>query len=140
MKMTKNWMNLVMIGGIALFALPALAGSAEDAAKAAAEGAALLKKGNFEAAKKAFATAAKADPEKPEYRRQYSFVSRIIKIRDGLAQEKSLTKWTGSARALRNFYLQQGLLTEALDISRQMHENLKRRLGRSSGGSSTESR
>lgn len=125
MKSAKSWLSLVMIGSIALFTPLALAGSAEDAAKASAEGIALLKKGNFEGAKKAFAAAAKADPEKAEYRQQFSFVSRVIKLRDGLAQEKSLTKWTGTARALRNFYLRQGLINEALDISKQMNEKLK---------------
>ena len=117
-------LNLWLIAAICVFASATFAEQTQDAAKAFTEGNTLLKKGDFSGAKKAYALAAKTDTTKPEYRSQYSIVSRVIKNRESLAKEKSTEKWTSLATALRSFYLKNGIDTEALDISKKINEKL----------------
>jgi tetratricopeptide (TPR) repeat protein len=124
MNVRKKWMKVLLVGLVVLSTQVTFAEPAQEAVKAFAEGKALLKKGDFNAAKKAYALAAKTDPEKQEYRQQYSIVSRVIKIRESLNREKSPVKWNNFANSLRNFYLENEIYSEALILSTQIHEKL----------------
>jgi tetratricopeptide (TPR) repeat protein len=116
---------LLAAGWIGIFSQPAAAEPPTEASRHFAEGRALVKKGDLDGAKKAYAAAVKADPGKAEYRGQYSMVRRAIKIREKMVLEKDPIKWSGLAQSLRSFYLTEGLYPEALALSRQLHEKLK---------------
>jgi tetratricopeptide (TPR) repeat protein len=110
---------LVCVG--ALVVTPVIAGPAEDAAKAFAEGEALLAKADFDEALKAFRTAAQADRENQDYRQQYGVLRQIVRLR-GEIQEEHSGKWLGMARALRTYYHAHGIYGEALPIDRKIYE------------------
>jgi tetratricopeptide (TPR) repeat protein len=116
----------VMVGcvGVAIAAPAAFAGSAEQAAKSFEQGNALLAKADFDGAIKAYAAAAKADPEKQEYRQQYAIVRRVMQMRDALTKEKNPAKWEQMAKALRGFYAGSSIYSEALAIDKQLHAKL----------------
>lgn len=102
-------------------ATPGWASSPDQARAAFARGGKLLAEGDFDAALKSFATAAKADAENQEYRQQYSLLRRVIKMRKRIEKEKNPEKWQASAEALRAFYYEHGVYTEALPLDRQVH-------------------
>lgn len=102
----------------------ARADAARRAADAFAEGGALLAKGDFDTALKAYATAAKADSANQAYRQQYSLVRRVIKMRKRIEKEKNPEKWASTAEALRAFYYEHGVYTEALRLDRQSHARM----------------
>ncbi|MGB9625953.1 MAG: hypothetical protein ACPMAQ_13950 [Phycisphaerae bacterium] len=102
----------------------AWAGAPDQAAKSFADGNALLAKADFDGALKAYAAAAKADPDKQEYRQQYAIVRRVVQMREAIAREKNPQKWEQMARALRGFYVNSGIYSEALAIDKQLHAKL----------------
>jgi tetratricopeptide (TPR) repeat protein len=102
----------------------AWAGSAE-AAKAFEEGLALLAKGNFDGALKAYKTAAEGDPDKKEYMLEYTLLRRIIKQRAQLTTEQDTEAWLKVGRAVYAFYDEHGLNEEALTLAAQIHEKHK---------------
>jgi tetratricopeptide (TPR) repeat protein len=104
--------------------LPAWAGSADRAAQLSSEGSTLLAKADFDGALKAYAQAAKADPENEGYRQQYALVRRISKMRKGIDKERNPEKWETNARALRSFYYENEIYAEALALDRQFHARL----------------
>ncbi len=115
-----------LIGLVAMSAPQALAGVNEDAAKLFAEGKALVAKADFEGAQKAFAAAAKLDSEKKlEYRQQYSMLRQVMQMRESIDKEKNEQKWQAMARALRSYYHQNKVYSEALALDKKVHEKLK---------------
>ena len=111
----------IVVGIVALVVTPVLAGPAEDAAKAFAEGEALLAKADFEGALKAFRTAAQTDRENQDYRQQYGVLRQIVRLRGEIEEEHS-GKWLGMARALRTYYHAHGVYAEALPIDQKIYE------------------
>ena len=114
----------VAVGFIVTCPPLARAESAHPAADAFAQGGALLVKGDFDAALKAYATAAKADSANQAYRQQYSLVRRVIKMRKRIEKENNPEKWTSTAEPLRAFYYEHGVYTEALPLDRQFHAKM----------------
>ena len=114
----------VAVGFIAVCPPLARADSAHRAADAFAQGGVLVAKGDFDAALKAYATAAKADSANQAYRQQYSLVRRVIKMRKRIEKESNPEKWVASAEALRAFYYEHGVYTEALPLDRQFHAKM----------------
>lgn len=109
---------IVVLAALVIF--PTLA-QANQAADAFSQGSALLTKGDFQGALKAYATAAKADSANPVYRQQYSVLRQVIKMRKRIATEKNPKKWESSAKALRAFYYKHGVYSEALTLDQQSH-------------------
>lgn len=111
----------IALGTVAAFPPLAWAGPADGAAEAFDQGDVLLAKGDFDAALKAYATAAKADSANQAYRQQYSVVRRVIKMRKRIEKESNPEKWASTAEALRAFYYEHGVYAEALPLDRQFH-------------------
>ncbi len=105
-------------------ASPALAGSAERAAESYKQGDVLLAQGDFDGAVKAFAAAVKADRDNEDYRQQYALVRQIVKLRKRIGKERNPEKWEKSARALRAFYYEHRIYSEALSLDREFHTRL----------------
>lgn len=114
----------LVLAWFSIAAGPALGASREEATALFAQGDVLLAQADFTAALKAYANAAKADPEAQAYRQQYAMVRRIIKMREAIEQEKNPEKWESTARALRSFYYEHGIHGEALGLDRQFHTRL----------------
>ena len=76
------------------------ADSREDAAKLLTDGKVLLAKADFDGALAAFEAAMKADPKNDEYRQECSLLSRIMKIRGKLDEQKDAEKWAATARIM----------------------------------------
>ena len=112
----------LMVAGVVAVTAPAMAGSAEDAAKAFAEGKELLAKGDFAGASQAFKRATKDDPENVEYRQSFAMLRQVVRLREQLETEADSSRWTAMATALRSFYHAQGIHTESLVLNRKMHE------------------
>ena len=100
----RNWMVGAILAGVAAFPVSVWAGSADQAAESFKLGRALMVKAEFDAALKAFTEAAKANPDRQEYRQQFALVRRIIKMRKRIDQEQNPEKWETTAQALRSFY------------------------------------
>mgnify|MGYP005836385671 CR=1 FL=1 len=109
-----------LTGAWILTAVPVWAGANEDASKAFTEGKALLAKGDFDGALKAYAEAAKADSDKKqEYRQQYAILRQVITMRSAVETEKNPQKSQAMIRALRSFYRQNSLHSEALALDKK---------------------
>ena len=119
--MRRNMETSIVVCIVALVVTPVLAGPAEDAAKAFAEGEALLVKADFDGALKAFRVAAQTDRENQDYRQQYGVLRQIVRLRREIEGEHS-GKWLGMARALRTYYHAHGIYGEALPIDQKIHE------------------
>ncbi len=96
--------------------------SAETAADRFDEGTALLAESRFDASLESFAAAAKAEPDNQLYRQQYSLVRRVIQIRGAMDEQKDPATWERLALALRAFYRQNAVYSEALAIDQERHE------------------
>lgn len=106
---------------VLLSAGTALAGRAERAAQFFAEGEAKLASGSFQEALAAYTLAARTDSGNLMYRQQYALVRRVIKLRKALDHEANLEKWEASAQALRSFYYDHELYTEAILLDRRTY-------------------
>ena len=115
---------LFLSAALILSAHITMAGSTERATAAFAEGKELMQQGQFDAALKAYAQAAKNDPENQSYRQEYHLLRQIIKMRKRLEKESNIDKWVSTASGLRQFYNTEGLYNEALAIDKMGHEKL----------------
>jgi tetratricopeptide (TPR) repeat protein len=98
---------------------------ASAAADLFTQGQTLLTQGDFDAALKAFASAARQDSKNQAYRDQYALVRRVIQMRQTLAKEENPQKWQETASALRAFYYDNRLYSQALPIDEQIYDRLK---------------
>jgi len=114
----------LMAGLVLMVTSSVLAGTETDAAKSFEEGNALLAKGDFDGALKAYEIAAKADSKNEEYTRQYAIIRRVVDIRTNLDTEKDVKAWGSMANSLCSFYQHNSLYTEALTLARQIHTKL----------------
>ena len=111
---------LIGIAVAAFFACPATVWG-NTAAKAFANGESLLSKADFQGALRAYATAARAERDNPEYLQRHALVRQIITMRRRLDAEDDPQQWEHIARALHSFYLSEGIYREALVLDRQLH-------------------
>ena len=105
---------------------PSAAGSetetAVDASKAFAEGRAFLGRADFDAALNSFRIAAKNDDKNREYSQQYAMLRQVLRMRRDCPQEKNTERWLKIAGALRAFYYEHGLYSEALPLDQERHQ------------------
>jgi tetratricopeptide (TPR) repeat protein len=111
-----------LVGYLAFAAVPALAGPADDAARAFANGKALLAEAKFDGALQAFRTAAKADAGNQDYRQTYSMLRQVVRMREEIEKEQDSEQWMSIARALRAFYHEHRIYSESLPLDREIHE------------------
>ncbi|HVP13869.1 MAG TPA: hypothetical protein VMV94_22030 [Phycisphaerae bacterium] len=115
-------LSLMLLAGFSAVACPTTwAGPTDDAARSFTEGKALLAKGDFDGALKLYAAAAKADPKNEEYRQQHALLRRAIKMRQEIQDEKDAAKLESTALALRAFYYEHDLYSQALDLDKSVH-------------------
>lgn len=107
---------------VVVSAVPALAEPAEDAARAFADGKALLNAVKFDEALQAFGTAAKADASNQEYRQAYALLRQVIRMREEIGKTQDPGQWMSMARALRAFYHDHRIYSESLPLDRRIHE------------------
>ena len=119
--MKRMMIVILLIGCVALAAAPAVATPTEDAAKAVATGQALLAKADFDGALKAFKSAARTDRENQEYAQQYAMLRQVARMRRDCPKERDAEKWTKMAAALRTFYHDHDLFSEALPLDTELH-------------------
>lgn len=98
--------------------------AATEAPQIFADGQALLTKGDFDGALKAFRSAAQADPKNEEYLQKFAILRRVVKLRADLPQEKDTDAWFQMARALFAFYQEHRIREESLGLAAQMHEKV----------------
>ncbi|MBN2561871.1 MAG: hypothetical protein JXQ75_13170 [Phycisphaerae bacterium] len=110
-----------VVGCVVSLATPALAGSAEAAAKSFAAGKAFLSKADFDGAMGAFKAAAKADPGNQEYAQQYAMLRQVIRMRGDCRKEQDAERWLKMAGALRTFYHDHRLYSESLPLDAERH-------------------
>ena len=113
--------SVLILGVVSAAAMPALAGSAEEAAEKFAAGKALLAKADFDGALKAFKKAAKKDAKNQEYAQEYALLRQVIGLRKTCAKERDAEKWLTTAGALRTFYYDHNLYSEALPLDQERH-------------------
>lgn len=109
---------LVMLA-LASFAPATSAGPAEDAARAAERGNALLEQGAWEGAAEAFAEAARLDPSDVAWRGELDILRRVMTLRADLADAPDAAKWERTAAALRSYYYGKRILPEALSLDEE---------------------
>jgi hypothetical protein len=124
MNAARRMLGLVIMVGFVVASPAAFAGSADGAVKAFSDGRYLLGKGDLEGAHKAFKAAANLDRANTEYDQYNRLVGRMIEYRKALTQEKDPGKWLAKARGLRQAYVLFGLNSEALALSKQIHEKI----------------
>ncbi|MCP4248784.1 MAG: hypothetical protein GY778_17205 [bacterium] len=120
----RRWMLGAILAGVSAWPGAVWADSSDRAAESIDRGLALLVKADFDAALAAFAEAAKAVPDKQEYRQQYALVRRIIKMRKRIDRERNPEKWETTAQALRSFYYDHEIYSESLALDRMSHARL----------------
>jgi tetratricopeptide (TPR) repeat protein len=98
----------------------AWAGEAE-AAKAFAEGKALLAKADFDGALAAYKSAAKADPDNKDIVDSYLLLRRVVQNRTQLKAEQDKDRWLEMAPALLDFYLRNHIVPAALELAGELH-------------------
>lgn len=112
---------LVMLATVLVLAEPTA-----SAPQPCADGKAYLAKSDFEGALKAYRTAAQSNPGNVEYGQQYAVLRQIISMRERIKSEKNHHQWMSMAAALRRFYYDNAIYSEALLLDR---ENFKRHPG-----------
>lgn len=88
------------------------------------QGKALLGQDDFDGALAAFAEAARADRTNRDYVAQHARVRQAIELRRRLETEQNTERWQQFARALRAFYLSEGMHSAALALDHKMHARL----------------
>lgn len=119
--MHRNVVAGFLVGCCGLGSVPALAESADEAAKAFAEGKTLLAKADFDGASQAFREATQTHPDNKEYARQYGMLRQIIRTRAQIANEQDPDRWWGMARSLCAYYHGHKIHSEALPLDREIH-------------------
>ncbi|MBN2489338.1 MAG: hypothetical protein JXQ29_00615 [Planctomycetes bacterium] len=114
----------ILLVGLVMLALPMAQAQEEgdSAAKAFTEGNALLQKGDFEGAQKAFGEAARAPGATAEHQQKFQLVRRVLAMRAALGREENPEKWQQTAAALRNFYYSHRLYEHLLALAQKMQE------------------
>ena len=107
---------------LALCCSTASAAPAKRADEMYARAGALLAEADFSGALELYGAAAKAAPDNNDYRMQYALVRRVIQVRASLEKQTDPARWDRVALALRSFYTDNRVHTEALKIDRQRHE------------------
>jgi len=105
-----------------LLGLAAAIATADDAPTAAAHhvrGHALLAKADFDGALASFLAAARAAPEDAGFREDALLLKRVVDQRRALDRPERHPRWAGIATSLHAFYLQHGLLEEAVRLGRR---------------------
>jgi tetratricopeptide (TPR) repeat protein len=97
---------------------------AESAEQWFAKGEALLANGEFSAALRAFASAARADHNNKEYVQHYTMLRTIVDLRSRLETTENPQQWEQIARSLHAFYVNEKLYSELLAVDKQMHAKL----------------
>jgi tetratricopeptide (TPR) repeat protein len=120
--MIRNWFSMLAVICLCA-AFPAIT-SAATAADAFAKGQALETQGEFEQALQAYADAARADRQNPEYYQHYAMVRRVIALRQQLDAETDPARWEYIARGLHNYYVGRKIYGEALALDKRMHARL----------------
>ena len=111
----------LLVGCLASVVNPVLAEPANEADKAFTSGKALLLKADFAGALEAFKAAAKAGIENQEYAQQYAMLRQVTRMRSDLATEQHAERWLKMVGALRTFYYDNSLYSEALPLDRERH-------------------
>ncbi len=111
----------LLVGCLASVVDPVLAEPASEADQAFASGRALLLKADFAGALKEFKAAAKAGSENQEYAQQYAMLRQVTRMRSNLATEQDAERWLKMVGALRTFYYDNSLYSEALPLDRDRH-------------------
>jgi tetratricopeptide (TPR) repeat protein len=109
----------IVVGCLVSTAKPALTKPVNEAGRAYASGKAMLLKADFDGALEAFKAAAKAAMENQEYGQQYAMLRQVTRMRRDLPKEQDAERWLKMARALRTFYYDNGLYSEALPLDRK---------------------
>jgi tetratricopeptide (TPR) repeat protein len=122
-RMNVRTLSTILVVVVAMVSAPLALADPEDAAAKYTQGTALLGKGDFEGALKAYTAAVKADPDNEEYLQKATLVRRVIEMRKKL-DKLTGEPWLASAGALRAFYVENRLLSEALPLDRQIHAKL----------------
>ena len=112
---------IYLVGCVASVAVPAVARPVDDPAAAFAAGKALLAKADFEGALEAFRTAAKTNTKNQEYAQQYAMLRQVIRMRSDCPKVRDAERWLKTAAALRTFYHDHGLHSEALPLDKECH-------------------
>ncbi len=113
--------------GLLLSAGRAAAGPPEDAAEAFTRGRALLAEADFAGALSAFRLAAKTDTTNTSYGQEYAMLRQVVRMRMECRKQRDTDKWIKMADALRAFYHDHALYTEALPLDQERHR--RRRSG-----------
>ncbi len=114
----------IWVGCLVSAALPALAGTREDASASFETGNALLAKADFDGALAAFKTAAMTGSGNQEYAQQYAVLRQVVQLRKACPRVRDANTWLKIAGALRAFYYDHGLYTEALPLDEERHRRL----------------
>jgi len=121
-----------LIGWVLSMAGAAVAGPGEEAAAAFAAGKALLAKADFYGALERFKTAAREDADNQEYAQQYAMLRQVIRMRGDSSKERDPERWLQMAGALRTYYHDHHLYSEALPLDEECHR--RRRSAESAAG------
>jgi tetratricopeptide (TPR) repeat protein len=82
----------------------------------------MVKDGGYQAALKAYAKAARANPNSQYLRDQFALLRRVIKMQKALQTETNVEKWKSYARAVRAYYYTKGLYKAALALDSTVYE------------------
>ena len=110
-----------LVACLVLVIMPALARAEDKAAGRFAAGQALLAKADFDGALEAFKAAARTDAENQEYAQQYAMLRQVVRMRGDCPKEQDAERWLRMAGALRTFYHDHQLYSEALPLDEERH-------------------
>ncbi len=119
--MQRTVMMGFLIGCVASVVVPTSASADNEAAEAFTAGKAFLAKANFDGALEAFSTAARTDSKNKEYAQQYALLRQVIRMRKTAATERNAERWLQAAAALRTFYHDNSLYSEALPLDKEFY-------------------
>ena len=122
---TVRLLQFTLLGTLAIVIVCSTAAWGGPAEDADAQAQTLLKKADFDGAMRAFAAAAKDDPQNQQYRRSFAMVRQVIAMRDRLEKEQDPKRWEYIARALMNYYTNERIYPAALELGEKMHTKLQ---------------
>ena len=82
----------------------------------------LLAKGELFEALKAYADAIRSDRSNQQYVQQFLLVRQAYTLQDALGKETNSERWLQYAQALRSFYVEQSVYSQALVWDKQIHK------------------
>jgi len=103
----------------------AWADNTEQVADYKAQAETLLAKADFDGALEAYGKAAKADTGNTECREAYAVLRRVIKMREAVAKETNPERLAAVSSALRAFYYEREVYSEALALDQKTFEREK---------------